>query len=470
MNLACMRHFFLRIDNENHGPLTEEEITALIADGTLGADTPCAPVGSTEWVPLSTQFSFGSRLKVKRGVQAATEAESEIAATRIDPDLRKKLLIYGLADAATVDGFTQTQAVAAVKSREGILKAQCRRHNLAKTVSFLVLIPLAIVAGLYAPWVETTLCTLTSKAILEIGSAKVEMAGCHQSIKQLRWNLNRIKALDFDPPFGGTSVREAVVNRLRIDQEKSFFLEARFGSEELSQKFAKDGPPLYKGTWDNRQVHLLKEMPSGKLLELLDASEKSLKNPVGRGKDDWLAFDTRDGNEIEKLVKDATLATSAVDSNGKFRFESIPAINPSMSRQLVVEIPARKGRKMFATFTSDDVKKIDWNTDSMPESHYVDREEYSVVKKVAVGGRTLKATITTRYHSFNVTRVSRIWRFIAIARKNDKDAVFVLIEEKDIEIFENAMKDDKFDHAKLASFRCFMEPVESPVPAGLDGP
>jgi hypothetical protein len=106
----------------------------------------------------------------------------------------------------------------------------------------------------------------------------------------------------------------------------------------------------------------------------------------------------------------------------------------------------------------------------MPESIFIAREEYSVVNKVTTGGRTLRKTITTRYHSFEIPRVSPIWRFIAIARKNDKDAVFVLIEEKDIEIFESAMTGDKFDHAKLASFRCFMEPVESPVPPELDGP
>jgi hypothetical protein len=468
MNLARMRHFFLQIDNESHGPLTEEEITPLIADGTVGAETPCAPVGSTEWVPLSTHFSFGSRLKVKRGTQIATEAESDTAATRIDPDLRKKLLIYGLADAATVDGFTQTQAVAAVKSREGILKAQCQRHNIAKTVSFLVLIPLAAMAGLYAPWVETALCVLTSKAVPEIGSAKVELVGCHQSIKQLRWNLNKIKSLVFAPPFGGTSVGEAVVNRLRIDQEKSFFLKGRFGSEELSQKFARKGSPLRR---DNRQVHLLKEMPSGRLLELLDASEASLKSPVGESQDGWPVFEKNYGKEIARLVKDATRVSSAAGSNGGFEFESIPPINQSMSRQLVVEIPAR-GSMVFATYTSTalDQPPLGWLAEPMPQSLYVAKEEYFVVKKVAVGGQTLKATITTRYHSFNVTRVSPIWRFIAIARKEDKDAVFVLIEEKDIETFEDAMKDDKFDHAKLASLRCFMEPVESPVPAGLDGP
>ena len=143
-----------------------------------------------------------------------------------------------------------------------------------------------------------------------------------------------------------------------------------------------------------------------------------------------------------------------------------------MSRQLVIEIPAPLGGMVFATYTATalDQPPLGWLAEPMPQSLYVAREEDLGVKKVAVGGQTLKATITTRYHSFNVTRVSPIWRFIAIARKEDKDAVFVLIEEKDIETFEDAMKDDKFDHAKLASLRCFMEPVESPVPAGLDGP
>jgi hypothetical protein len=460
-----MRHFFLHIDNENHGPLTEEEIAALIADGTVSADTPCAPEGSTEWVPLSTHFSFGSRLKVKRGMQVATDAESETAATRIDPDLRKKLLIYGLADAATVDGFTQTQAVAAVKSREGILRSQLRRHNLAKTVSFLLLIPLAIVAGLYAPWIETTLCTLTSKAVIEIGSAKVELVGCQQSIKQLRWSLNRIKSLEFAPPFGGMLVGEAVVNRLRIEQEKSYFLKGRFGSEELSKKFAKKGSPLGN---NNRQVHLLKEMPSGRLLELLDASEVSLKLPVGEGQDGWPVFEKKYGKEIASLIKDATRATSAAGTNGGFEFESIPPINQSMSRQLVVAIPAR-GSMALATYTATvlDQPPFELVAEPMPQSLYVSREEYFVVKKVEVGGRTLKATIKTRYHSFDVTRVSPIWRFIAIARKEDKDAVFVQVKE---EPFEEVQPGDRFDHIKLASLRCFMEPVESPRPPELVGP
>lgn len=458
-----MRHFFLHIDNETRGPLTEEEITALIADGTLSADTPCAPEGSKEWEPLSAHFSFGSRLKVNRGKQVATEAETGATAARIDPDLRKKLLIYGLADAATVDGFTQTQALVAVKSREDILRTQLRQHNLAKTVSFLALIPLAIVAGLYAPWVEAVLSVLTSKAIIESGSAKVELVGCHQSIRQVRWSQQKIKSLTFAPPLGGLLVGEAVVNRLRIAPENSFFLKGRFGSEDLSQKFAEEGSPLRR---DNRQVHLLKEMPSGRLLELLDASEASLKNPVGRGQDGWPAFEKSSGKELTKLIKAATLKTSAAGANGGFDFESIPPINQSMARQLVIEIPAR-GSQAFATYNAAALERIEWLAEPMPQSLYVAREEYFVVKKVAVGGKTLKATITTPYHSFEVSRVSPIWRFIAIARKDDKDAVFVLADE---ESFENAQASDRFDHVKSSAVRCFMEPVESATPPGLDTP
>ena len=458
-----MRHFFLHIDNETRGPLTEEEIAALIADGTVNAETLSAPEGSKEWVPLSAHFSFGSRLKVNRGKQAASDAETGADAVRIDPDLRKKLLIYGLADAATVDGFTQTQALVAVKAREGMLRTQLRQHNLAKAVSFLALIPLAVVAGLYAPGLEAVLSVITSKAIIESGSAKVELVGCHQSIRQVRWHQQKIKSLEFVPPFGGMSVGEAVVNRLRIDQEKSFVLKGRFGSEELSQKFSKDGSPLRR---ENRQVHLLKEMPSGRLLELLDASEASLKNPVGRGQDGWPAFEKSSGKELDKLIRAATLATSTAGDNGHFSFESIPPINQSMSKQVVIEIAAR-GSHVFATYNAAALERVEWLAEPMPQSLYVAKEKYFVVKKVAVGGRTLKATITTPYHSFEVTRVSPIWRFIAIARKDDKDAVFVLADE---ETFENAQASDVFDHIKSSEVRCFIEPVESPVPPGLDGP
>jgi hypothetical protein len=61
--------------------------------------------------------------------------------------------LYGLplADAATVDGFTQTQATVAVSTKEAALRTQLRRHRTAKATSFLMAVPLAIFAGFLIP-------------------------------------------------------------------------------------------------------------------------------------------------------------------------------------------------------------------------------------------------------------------------------------------------------------------------------
>ena len=41
MDSARMRHFSLLIGNETRGPLTEDEVLAMISQGALTADTPC---------------------------------------------------------------------------------------------------------------------------------------------------------------------------------------------------------------------------------------------------------------------------------------------------------------------------------------------------------------------------------------------------------------------------------------------
>lgn len=453
-----MRHFTILIGNETQGPLTEDTLMAMIADGTVNADTRCAPVGTTEWVPLSAHFNFGSKLKVNLGKQVSTEAENAAATTRIDPDLRKKLLIYGLADSATVDGFTQIQATTAVSAKERLLSSQIRSHRMAKVATFVLAVPLAFAAGLFAPFVPAALGLLVSSGVHEEGSAKADLARCYQEIKQMRASLRKIESITFDPPLGGYLIGDAVVNRLRIAQERSFLLKGRFGADQLSRNFASKGSPLGR---EGRRVHLLKEMPSGSLLELLDKSEESLRDPINR----WPAFDKSKGKELEKLVQSATLTTTTAHSQGHFSFENVPPINETMARQLVVEIPAR-GSKLFATYSSKVLEQLvsEWLAEPLPQSQYIAREEYQVIKKIAVGGRKLTATITTPYRRFIVSRTSPTWHYIAIARKEDKDVLHVLVSEPQ---FDSTHDGELFDHAKYAMLRCFTEPVESQNPPGL---
>ena len=113
-----MRHFALFIDNEVRGPLSEYQVQDLISAGTATAETLCAPAGSTEWEPLSNHFTFGSTLKLNRAPAVErTAEEAEAQANRLDPDTRRLLLMYGLADAATVDQLSPAQAETALTAR-----------------------------------------------------------------------------------------------------------------------------------------------------------------------------------------------------------------------------------------------------------------------------------------------------------------------------------------------------------------
>ena len=144
-----MRHFALFIDNEVRGPLSEYEVQDLISAGTATAETLCAPAGSTAWEPLSNHFTFGSTLKLNRGPAVERTAEESTAqANRLDPEVRRNLLMYGLADAATVDQFAPAQAEAALAARIAEIQSGRRRHQFAGLGAFLTALALGAYLGL----------------------------------------------------------------------------------------------------------------------------------------------------------------------------------------------------------------------------------------------------------------------------------------------------------------------------------
>ena len=459
-----MRCFSLQIGNETRGPLAEDEITAMIAAGSVDASTPCALEGSTDWVPLSTHFSFGSTLKVRRTKDIPTAAEDEANATRIDPDLRKKLLVYGLADVSSVDGFTQVQAVRAVSAKESALRDEHRRHGLAKTACFFLAIPVAIIAALYVPPLSAALGALMSAPMLEKEPlAKVELLAARGGIKQMRWSVQRVAELAFDKPSGGISVETALANRLKINPEKSFFLSAQFSPTRLQETLGQADGKIAK----ERKVHLLKVIPSGRTLELLRASENALLNPL-TGPQSWSAFFAQDGKELATLIKDETLRTTPAGKDDTFRFEMIAPINTSMSPQVVVELNIG-GRPAFASWGAACFDQTRWQAEPLPAEYFLAQERYFVTKKTTVGAKTFKATVSTPYHSFDVKRVSPTWHYLAIARQGDTDELQVLVDEKKFAAFKVG---DRFDHAQTweAKSRCFPEPRESTTPPGLDVP
>ncbi len=218
-----MRHFALFIANEVRGPLSEYEVQDLIAAGTATAETLCAPAGSTAWEPLSNHFTFGSTLKLNRGPAVErTEEESTAQANRLDPEVRRNLLMYGLADAATVDQFAPAQAEAALAARIAEIQSSRRRHQFAGLGAFLT----ALALGAYLGLADTPVASLLGQAA---GVWSKEDPKVTEQTKRLEADLRNFEKLRaeaaaavFAPPVGGTPALPTLTARLRVAEGSRF--------------------------------------------------------------------------------------------------------------------------------------------------------------------------------------------------------------------------------------------------------
>jgi len=183
-----MRHFNLLLGQEIRGPLTEAEVTALIATGTVTAETPCAPVGAQDWTPLAQYFPFRPSLKVQWTKPVSTADEEKLASLRIEPNTRKRLLTYGLADAVTVEGLTQLQAEQAIALKESGLRRELRKHRLVAAVALALGLFLGVLASLADNPASEQLGRLVGFFIKEQGNAKDSL---HMLRGTLREQANR---------------------------------------------------------------------------------------------------------------------------------------------------------------------------------------------------------------------------------------------------------------------------------------
>lgn len=119
-----MKELVLFIDGRTVGPFTPEEVEARLASGEVSADTPCAEAGAEEWKTLADFVPAAKKngVRIARKTQAEVEEMKTATSEKLDPDVRKKLLLYNLADSISVDKFTPVQAAAAIEIYEAALK------------------------------------------------------------------------------------------------------------------------------------------------------------------------------------------------------------------------------------------------------------------------------------------------------------------------------------------------------------
>ena len=216
-----MRHFALFIDNEVRGPLSEYEIQDLINAGTIDGATLCAPAGSTDWEPLSNHFTFGSSIKLTKRAEKS-EAETAVDATRLDVDLRRKLLMYGLADSATVDQISQTQAEIVLGNHEADLRQSINVHRVVGFSAFFVTLALAAFVGGFTELGSDVLGQGAKRFAKDDPRAPDHLKRFDYDVKRFEEIQAQAQLATFSRPTGGQLLRPILLNRLRIPEAVAF--------------------------------------------------------------------------------------------------------------------------------------------------------------------------------------------------------------------------------------------------------
>ena len=235
-----MRLFTLYIDNEVRGPHTEIEIQELINLGTVAADTPCMPEGATEWLPASQFFTFAAKIKLSKKLETSEE-EIALEANRLNPDDRRKLMMYGLADAATVDQVNQTQATTILAQHENNLK-QINRRNKIIVGSFFVLTLLATVSlGLFTDIGGALVGKVVGQFIKDDPKLTDSTRRFSNETKRFEELRTESQNAVFAKPIGGQSIQPALNARLKIPATTGYTVTGKIDLKPLNEMLKRWG-------------------------------------------------------------------------------------------------------------------------------------------------------------------------------------------------------------------------------------
>lgn len=233
-----MRHFALIIDNEVRGPLSEYEIQDLINAGTVDGATLCAPAGSAEWEPLSNHFAFGSSVKLTKKIEKS-EAETAVDATRLDVDLRHKLMMYGLADSATVDQISQTQAEIVLSGHEEALSTRINLYRLVGLLAFFATLALAGFIGGFTELGSNILGQGAKRFAKDDPRAPDNLKRFDSDVKRFEEIQAQASQATFQRPTGGQLLRPILLNRLRVPETAAFKVSGSVDTGPLANLLAK---------------------------------------------------------------------------------------------------------------------------------------------------------------------------------------------------------------------------------------
>jgi hypothetical protein len=195
-----MRNFHLLLGQEVSAALPEAEVARMLAEGEVTPAQPCILAGEDTWRTVGDFFPSGSGLKVRTAKPPASATEQMSTANRIDERTLRRLLVYGLADAITIDGFTQTQAVKAITERERSLRREWLVHRTAQVGAFLAMLTIGIVLGTTANPLSLRLERGAALLQRQEGDAKANLSVLRSTLRDRAYVIERDRLNDGGKP------------------------------------------------------------------------------------------------------------------------------------------------------------------------------------------------------------------------------------------------------------------------------
>jgi len=219
-----MRQFALYIDDEVKGPFSEYEVQDMIHSGLLTAESLCAPAGSQDWEPLSNHFTFGSNLKLTRKTtdKPAQPTETEPSLPRLDHDVRRRLLMYGLADAAGVDQISPIQADMLIRETETRIRHQILTRRIT-TYASLGIGALSCWFSLVAsPSALATLGSVAESVTQIDAKAAAQWETICRKARDFEVGLQAAQTATFGEPAGGAPASTLLLARLQVNEDSAY--------------------------------------------------------------------------------------------------------------------------------------------------------------------------------------------------------------------------------------------------------
>ena len=239
-----MKEYSLFVDDAVVGPLPQQEIEAKIKSGELPADVLVAAPGDAEWRPAKDVFNIRMGVRLSRKTEAEEQRLREARQEKLDPEVRKKLMLYDLADAISVDKFSSEEATAAIAQYESAL-ARKKYMKIGLGIGAFILVfggiyftldavkLSGINRGLLAPITEMMVAPNEEYPQLVRSTAK--------DIEDLAKFREEVEALEFKMPNGGKDPRRDFIKRVYIPKEQSKFISGKIDASPLLSRILPEG-------------------------------------------------------------------------------------------------------------------------------------------------------------------------------------------------------------------------------------